>query len=460
MESLSLYELNALVRGVIERSLSRDYWVEAELSECRESRGHCYMELVQKDEHTNTPVARASAKCWYSQWALLQPYFERATGQQLHAGMKVRLKVRAQFHEAFGFSWIVSDIDPTFTLGDLARRRQEIIRQLRAEGIFDLQRELELPLFCQRIAVISAPTAAGYGDFLHQLQDNDYGFCFDVQLFPAVMQGEQVEESIISALNRIYGGTFDCVVIIRGGGSTSDLSGFDTLALAENVAQFPLPIITGIGHDRDECVIDMVAHTRVKTPTAAAQLLIAHLTKTLDRIEGAGERLVRHVQRTMEVERLRLARLSERIPTLFTLVTTRQHARIGQLAQRLTAAIAQRISREQTRCALLDSRCVAAAERRLLNERHRLDLLGQRAASLDPALMLRRGYSITLHDGKAVRRATDLHPGDETETRLAEGTLRSVVQSVAASPPPSQKEVPSVAAQPRPSLPPKNTPTQ
>lgn len=431
-DSLSLYELNSLVRSTIERVLVRDYWVEAELSECRESRGHCYMELIQKDEHTNTPVARASAKCWRTQWALLQPYFERTTGQQLHAGMKVRLKVHAQFHEAFGFSWIVSDIDPTFTLGDMARRRQEIIRQLRAEGVFDLQRELELPLFCQRVAVISAPTAAGYGDFVGQLQDNDNGFQFSVRLFPAVMQGEQVEESIIAALNQIYAlnSQYDCVVIIRGGGSTSDLSGFDTLALAENVAQFPLPVITGIGHDRDESVLDMVAHTRVKTPTAAAQLLIAHLTKTLDRIETAQERLAYHVQRAMEVERLRLARLSERIPTLFSLVTTRQQSRIGQLAQRLTAAITQHITREQTRCLMLNKQCAVAVGRRLVDERHRLELLEQRAASLDPVLMLQRGYSMTLHHGKVVRSVSQLQVGDEVETRLAEGTMRSTVQSV------------------------------
>ena len=319
--TLSLFELNNLVRQVIEQDLAREYWVEAELAECRESRGHCYMELIQKDEQNNTPIARASAKCWRSAWAMLQPYFERTTGQRLHAGLKVRLKVYAQFHEAYGFSWIVTDIDPTFTLGDMARRRQEIIRQLKEEGVFDLQRELSLPLFCQRIAVISAPTAAGYGDFVNQLTDNEYGFKFQVQLFPAIMQGEQVEPSIIHALNEIYSSLpFDCVVIIRGGGSTSDLSGFDTLALAENVAQFPLPIITGIGHDRDESVLDMVSHTRVKTPTAAAAFLIAHLKQTLDRVETCEERIGRHVQTTMEVERLRLARLSERIPTLFSLV--------------------------------------------------------------------------------------------------------------------------------------------
>ena len=211
---VTLYELNRLVSKVIESEMPNEYWVEAELSECRESRGHCYMELIQKDERTSTPIAKASAKCWANKWMLIRPGFERTTGQRLHAGMKVLLKVFAQFHEAYGFSWIVTDIDPTYTLGDMARKRQEIIRQLKEEGVFDLQKELQLPLFCQRIAVISSETAAGYGDFCNQLADNPYGFQFHTRLFPAIMQGEGVEQSIINALNRIYNGQFDCVVII------------------------------------------------------------------------------------------------------------------------------------------------------------------------------------------------------------------------------------------------------
>ena len=268
--TVSLLELNRLVRDALELSMLGDYWVEAELADVRESAGHCYMELVQKDEFGSTPVARASAKCWRSTWMLARPHFERVTGERIHAGMKVLLQVHAQFHENYGFSWIVTDIDPTFTLGDMARKRMEIVRTLKEEGVFDLNRELSIPLFAQRIAVISSATAAGYGDFCSQLSNNAYGFDFIVELFQAVMQGEQVEQSVIAALNRINecADLFDCVVIIRGGGATSDLSGFDTLALAENVANFPLPVITGIGHERDESVLDMVANTKVKTPTA------------------------------------------------------------------------------------------------------------------------------------------------------------------------------------------------
>lgn len=214
----TLHTLNALVREAIEAELPDEYWVEAELSECRESRGHCYMELVEKDELSNTPVAKASAKCWKQTWAMVQPYFERTTGQPLRAGMKVLLKVYPQFHEAYGFSWIVTDIDPNYTLGDMAQRRQQIIAQLKAEGVFDLQRELVIPRFCQRIAVISAATAAGYGDFCRQLEENEYGLVFYPTLFPAVMQGEQVEQSVIAALNQINGHAedYDVVVIIRG----------------------------------------------------------------------------------------------------------------------------------------------------------------------------------------------------------------------------------------------------
>ena len=403
----TLFELNRLVRETIECEMPNEYWVEAELSECRELRGHCYMELIEKDKQTATPIAKASAKCWASKWILVRPYFERTTGQRLVAGMKVLLKVYPQFHEAFGFSWIVTDIDPTYTLGDMARKRQEIIRQLKEEGVFDLQKELTLPLFCQRIAVISSETAAGYGDFCNQLTDNPYGFQFQTQLFPAIMQGEGVEQSIINALERIYDQPFDCVVIIRGGGATSDMSGFDTLALAEHVANFPIPIITGIGHDRDESILDMVSHTRVKTPTAAAALLIDHLKEVLDTVNNAQNSITRLVQQKLSTLSTQLSSVSEAIPRLFSIVKTRQEAKIDALQQRLPMLI----------------------ERRFLAENHRLQLMEEKLKALDPQLLLKRGYSITLHKGRAVKDATTLKAGDEIETRLAQGLIHSIVKS-------------------------------
>ena len=428
---LSLYELNSLVRDVISMSLPDSYWVEAELSEAREGYGgHCYMELIEKDEHSNTPIAKAHASCWRNRWMLLKPQFERVTGQRIHAGMKVLLKVHAQFHENYGFSWIVDDIDPTYTMGDMARKRMEIIQTLKEEGVFDLQKELKLPMFCQRIAVISSATAAGYGDFCNQLADNGYGLQFTTALFAATMQGEGVEQSVISALNRINEEweNWDCVVIIRGGGATSDLSGFDTLALAENVANFPLPIITGIGHERDESVLDMISFQRVKTPTAAAAFLVDHLTEVYARIEDAQEAIVNYVKRRLQVERMKFERLSTLIPTLFSLVKVRQSNRLDQLLNRLKVK-AERIPADGLhRLEMLEARLKEPVARKLERELHRIDMLSQRAIAQDPERLLSRGYSITLKDGKSIKDASQLKSGDEIETRFAKGVAKAVVK--------------------------------
>lgn len=431
--ALTLFELNSMVREVIETAIARAYWVEAELSEAREVRGHCYMELVQKDVFSATPVARASAKCWRTTWLRLKPKFERATGAPLHAGMKVMLLVTANFHEAYGFSWIVQDIDPTYTLGDMARKRLEIIRQLKEEGVFDLQKELAMPMFAQRVAVISSENAAGYGDFRNQLLGNDYGFSFKAELFPAVMQGDQVEASVINALNDIYGrqDEFDVVVIIRGGGATADMSGFDTLALAENVANFPLPIITGIGHDRDESVLDMVSNTRVKTPTAAAAFLIDNLAQVWGLINDCQNRIVNNVGHRMDLERARLRRLSERVPTLFSLVKEKQGARLNNIAAQITSLIRQTIIKETYRLNTLGGSLLPSARRMVEKEESRVERVAVLIKALDPQKLLQRGYSITLLGGKAVRDASTLKKGDQIETRLGKGRIRSVVGSVA-----------------------------
>ncbi len=407
-KALTLYELNTLVREAIASAMDRDYWVEAELSEVREVRGHCFMELVQKDLFSPTPVARASAKCWKTTWTRIRPRFEAITGQPLRPGMKVMLLVHPDFHEAYGFSWIVSDVDPTYTLGDMARKRMEIVNQLKAEGVFDLQKELPLPLFSQHIAVISSENAAGFGDFCSQLSNNDYGFSFMPVLFAAVMQGDGVEQSIVAALNAINAEAdrFDVVVIIRGGGATADMSGFDTLLLAENVANFPLPVITGIGHERDECVLDMVSHTRVKTPTAAAALLVDNLAQVWAHVTDCQRTITQLVGQRMASEPSRLDRLSTRLITL----------------------IHDRLTHEQFRLSSLATSLKPAAEYALTTHRNHLERLALRAKSLDPQLLLRRGYSITTIGGKAVRDASLLKSGDEIVTQLEKGSVHSVVK--------------------------------
>ena len=429
---LTLYELNSLVREVVETSFDRGYWVEAELSEAREVRGHCYMELIQKDPFSATPVARASAKCWKNRWSALRPKFERTTGQPLHAGLKVLLWVTASFHEAYGFAWIVQDIDPTYTLGDMARKRMEIIRQLKAEGVFDLQKELNLPMFAQRVAVISSEQAAGYGDFCDQLLNNRHGLHFETTLFPAVMQGEQVESSVIAALDSIYevADRYDVVVIIRGGGATADLSGFDTLRLAENVANFPLPIITGIGHERDESVLDMVAHLRVKTPTAAAACLIDNLMVVSQRLDDWQEAISLRVGQRLAQEHARLQQVMVRIPTLFHLASTRQEALLERLSTRIAHLMREQLNTEQFRLERLATSIMPQFQKRMETEQHRLERLTLRAQALDPSRLLKRGDSMTLVDGRVVRDPARLQVGDVVETRVEKGTFTATVKAI------------------------------
>ena len=429
-KALTLYELNQMVHETITVAMSDEYWVEAEISDIREVRGHCYMELIQKDEYGNTPLARASAKCWKNKWMYISSHFERITGHLLRAGMKILVQVYADFHETYGFSWIITDIDPTFTMGDMARKRQDIIRKLQEAGVLELQKELSLPLFTQRIAVISSEQAAGYGDFCNQLSENDYGFQFKLSLFRSIMQGEQIESSIISALNQINRkiDRFDVVVIIRGGGSTSDLSGFDSLLLAENVANFPLPVITGIGHDRDESVLDLVSHIRVKTPTAVATLLVDHLIEVYNRISDAQEELTQIVQRRIEIEKMRLNVISEKVPVLFSFVSNRQNAWFDNLFLRIQNAITNRIRQTEQHLNSLSEMLSPLYEHIRLRENHRLEILQQKIKAQDPMLILNRGYSITTLNGHVIRNAKNLKKGDTLCTQMAKGKVTSIVK--------------------------------
>ena len=408
MEAISLYELNRCIRQSLHKALPEAYWLQAELSEVREAyNGHCYIELVQKAEKGNTLLAKARGTIWVNIYKILKPYFERETGQRFAAGIKVLLQVTVDYHELYGLSLTVQDIDPTYTLGDMARRRREILQQLETEGVLDINKELSMPLLPQRVAVISAAGAAGYGDFCDQLMSNPYGFVFYPQLFPAVMQGDRVEDTVIAALDRIAADRdgWDVVVIIRGGGATSDLSGFDTYALAVNCAQFPLPVITGIGHERDDTVLDMVAHTRVKTPTAAAEYLIACLVDAATALEELVYGLTAGVTGQMHKEEKRLNRLVERLPSLLTLVNTRQQHRMGRLDSRLRTAVCKS----------------------LMEYVHKLELLEKVVEGASPARVLERGYTITRCNGKVVYGAASLVQGAVLTTEFADGEVHSKV---------------------------------
>ena len=408
MEALSLYDLNALVRRSLEQCLPDEYWVQAELSDVRtNSTGHCYLEFIQKDSRSNNLIAKARGTIWANVYRLLKPYFEESTGQAFVSGIKVLVQVTVSFHELYGYSLTVQDIDPTYTLGDMARRRREILKQLEEEGVLTLNKELEMPVLPQRIAVVSSPTAAGYGDFCHQLKNNSRGFFFHTELFPALMQGDRVEESVLSALDAILNRQedFDAVVIIRGGGATSDLSGFDTYLLAAACAQFPLPIITGIGHERDDTVLDSVAHTRVKTPTAAAE----YLTNCMDLAADELEVLISQLHESVR------SRLTE------------EHRKLISYRNRIPSAVVRRVS--DAKLALLTTRkdISLAVQTSLSRQRHRLELLQQRLADASPEKILARGYSITLKDGKVVKNGDVLQLNDEIVTRLYQGEIVSIV---------------------------------
>ena len=404
----TLYELNRKVRSAIEARMDDEYWVQAELSEVHLNRnGHCYLEFVERDEASGTLVAKARGTIWSNVYRLLAPYFEEATGHPFAAGIRVQVLVQVQFHELYGYSLSVTDIDPTYTLGDLMRHRKQILDQLEREGVLTLNKELPMPLLPQRIAVISSATAAGYGDFCHQLADNRQGYAFQVELFPAIMQGQQVEESLLQALDAIMERQeqFDVVVIIRGGGAVSDLTGFDTYLLASACAQFPLPIITGIGHERDDTVIDAVAHTRVKTPTAAAQLLISRMDEAALHLDALSQRLKSAVDQRLMREHLRLENLRNRIPQLLYQRMAAARQRIHSLQEQLQYSVRQRQK----------------------NESHRLALLKQRVADASPQRLLALGYTLTLKEGHFIKDSSQLSPGDQVEIRFRQGKVKARV---------------------------------
>ena len=368
--------------------------------------GHFYGELVQKDEESDRIVARARITCWARNYNMIRLRFQKEAGEALRKGLQVKLLVEVNFHEQYGYSLNVVDIDSTFTLGDLAKRRREILQQLEKDGILHDNQSLPLPRLLKRIAVISSATAAGYGDFCHQLEENDYGFHFDVQLFPAVMQGEQVPESIIAALEEIREEPpFDLVVIIRGGGASSDLSDFDSYELAACIALYPLPVLTGIGHERDETVLDYVAHTKVKTPTAAAAFIIEHQAEEAALLDDLYQRITHSAKEQIQREKQRLEHQRAVLPLLFMGFYQKGENKLVLLSQRLSSSVKQSLEREK----------------------HSLQLMQQRLNSLDPRLLLKRGYTITTCGGKLVRSIEGLAEGEVLTTQTEKGEIYSKV---------------------------------
>lgn len=406
--AISLYELNNTIRRVLSGSFDNMVWIRAEMSDVRiNQNGHCYLEFIEKDSNNRNIIAKARGSIWSNVFKLLKAYFESETGQSFASGLKVLVQVTVEFHELYGYSLNVHNIDPTYTLGDQAKNRALILKQLEEEGVLYLNKELELPSVTNRIAVISSPTAAGYEDFCNQLENNADGFVFYTHLFPAIMQGERTETSIIGALDKIYENidAFDAVVIIRGGGASSDLSAFDSYLLAANCAQFPVPIITGIGHERDETVLDIVAHTRAKTPTAVAEFLIGKMQYTSAYLLNIEDKIIKETNQLVSDEKIRLATLLTHFSYLTKDRNNEQLNKLNTIKERLKNAVHQVLQ----------------------NEKHKITTNEQYLKLSSPSNILKKGYSLTLKNNRIVKSSSDLSRGDVITSRFFDGDKSSEV---------------------------------
>ena len=389
---IGLVALQEQVKQAIEDTFFETVWLQAEISELKQNpSGHCYLTLVEKDPRSNALLAKAPAIVWASTWRMVKPYFESQTGRALAPGLSVLVRVQVNYSALYGLSLIVFDIDPSFTVGELALARQRTIARLQEEGMFGMNAALPLPTLPRRLAVISSATAAGYRDFQRHLAENEYGFQFRTTLFPALMQGADAPASIIEALDAVAAeqeaaDTFDAVLILRGGGGAVDLVCFDDYDLAVNVAQFPLPVLTAIGHDHDFHVVDMVAHTHVKTPTALADWLIERFAAELLQVDS--------------------------------------------LMQRLHLAVRAKATRQQGVFDTLALRIAHAVHTRHAEALRRVDALALRLDAVNPQRALERGFLVALKDGRRTDRAAAFAPGDRLTLLFRDGSVEAEVKQI------------------------------
>ncbi len=432
--TLSLLELTRMVTALVQRPETQNVWVTAELSDVAVRGGHCYMELLQKDDR-GLQIAKARGVIWASSFPRIDAEFFAATGQRFSTGLKVMLRVSASFHSVYGFSLVVSAVNPDYTMGDLMRRRREILQRLKQEGILEMNRQLQWPAVPQRIAVISAPGAAGYGDFINQLYHNPSHLRFSTKLYPAVMQGATAPASIIAALEAVATDMdmWDGVVIIRGGGATSDLQAYEDYELAANVAQFPLPVAIGIGHERDITVLDWVANKRLKTPTAVAEWLVALGDDALGFLMTVGNRILQLTTSRLTGNKEQLAHAEGLLPIAARNAVERAQSRLRNAATTLSGISGRRLQPQLTRLDMTLKAIADAASNRISRQRSLLDSRQTLLEALSPVATLKRGYSITRVDGHAVTSADSIPPGSIIETTLADGKVISTATAVETS---------------------------
>ncbi len=449
---ITLSQLNSSIRKSIYNEFSETFWLIAEISDFKESkRGHAYLELIEKDEKTKKQKAKSRATIWSTTYRFLKPYFESATKQKIIAGIKVLINVTVDFHEIYGLSLNIIDIEPSYTIGDIERQKQEIIDRLNEEGIVNMNKEIDIPELCQKIAIISSSSAAGYGDFVHQLENNAFNYKFYLKLFPATMQGDKAEESIVNALEKIYEyeDFFDIVVIIRGGGSKSDLSCFDSYWISSNIAQFPLPVITGIGHERDESIADMVANTSLKTPTAVAEFLIEKInyldeylqevknkffTNVKSLIVNKNHEITNFSNKTINIVKTKIYQnkiilnsLESKFTSNSKLFVKQKEVKLNDYQQELAFLSKKYFANRNKKINETNYKLDYVCSKFLLKQKHKIEVIENTLDYVNPMNVVKRGYSLTSHKGKIIKSMEMLETESIIETKLSCGTIVSKV---------------------------------
>lgn len=445
---LSLSQLNGLIREAIEMNFMDEVWLVAEIAEMRVAgAGHCYLDLVEKRE--NRIVARIRANIWKFQYDRIAANFFVSTGSALQKGMKVLFSVSVSFHEQYGVSLVVKNVDPSYSLGDLERRKKEIITQLTKEGLLDINASLELELVPKRIAIVSSETAAGYGDFMNQLINNQGGYLFETKLFQTTMQGDQVESSVIDSMKKIDVHEFDCVVIIRGGGASLDLAGFDTYNLGKFIAEFPLPVLTGIGHERDETIADLVAHIKLKTPTAVAEFLIEKMQSFEEYYIGLKDALVYFsreklninksklqqlsfktksgTQKVLEKNRLVLSSIKSDLPRISKAYLKSKKQDLNNIVGDIAESKSVMINQQERKLLRYESVLRMLPKQMIANQKSRLKLNERTLSLVHPDNVLKRGYAMLLKDGKVLTSVDQLKKGVEVDLKLRDGIKKTKI---------------------------------
>ena len=453
IQKITLLELNKSIQDALKNSFPGSIWIIAEISELKVNRnGHCYLELIEKDAITDNIIAKTRAIIWAFTFRMLKPYFENTTGHELIPGIKILIQAKIEFHELYGLSLNITDIDPNYTLGDLAQKRIEILKSLEEDGVLNMNKEVSFPIVPQKIAIISSETAAGYQDFINQLTNNTYGFKYYVKLFPALMQGVQAEDSIITSLEKIYDyeDLFDIVVIIRGGGSQADLNCFDNYLLASNIAQFPLPVLTGIGHDKDESVVDIVAHQKLKTPTAVAEFIIERTNEFNNYLDLQKENLYNYFIDYIDDKKNNISNYINKIIPVARTIVDKNSFLLKITAEQLKNKSQKIIHVKIKQISIYSSVLGLFLNKNLTNNNNNLHILKNKLENnyklniqkqylilennsdkiklLNPESILKRGYSVTYKNGKRIKNVNEIEKKDEIITKLFSGFIRSTVE--------------------------------